>query len=143
MTKITFEAFERERHPNHMWYVDNAQLRRHEHSHGLIPYKVCLVEVCGFQFIFHSVMQIELCLEYYLNEHQPSSRLPVYTENLGGDHHEMQRWYEKLPLRLLEKSKRPKVVKALTNAITEYAKYPGAITNTNRPTLWNWSGKNS
>jgi hypothetical protein len=143
MAKITIEDYVHDKHPNHMWYVDNAQLERQKHSGGLIPYKVCLVEVCGFQFIFHSVMQAELCLEYYLKEHQPSSRLPVYTENLGGDHHETQRWYEKLPVRLLEKSKRPKVIKALTNAVAEYEKFSGAVTGTERPTLWNWSGQNN
>jgi hypothetical protein len=44
----------------------------------LVPRFVYLVTVCSFTFEFHS-----------------SSRLPVYTQNLGGDHDETQRWFER------------------------------------------------
>lgn len=119
-----------------MRWVDNEQMERHERSGGLSPYKVCLVDVCGFQFGFHSVLQIELCLAYYQRGIHPTSRLPVYTKNLGGDHWETQRWFEKLPMVLLEKSKRPKVIAALTRALAEYRVEPGAITSTQKPPLW-------
>jgi hypothetical protein len=73
----------------------------------------------------------------------PSSRLRVYKENLGGDHWETQRWFEKLPLYLLEKSKSPKVVAALERALTEYQQQQGAITSTQKPNLWTWYGKDA
>lgn len=143
MPKIAIEDFDRKKHRNYMQYIDDEQLDRYEHSGGLAPYKVCIVEVCGFQFIFHSVMQIELCIDYYSREVRPSSRLPVYTENLGGDHWETQRWFEKLPLYLLEKSKRPKVVAALERAMIEYRQHPGAVTSTRKPDIWSWSGRDA
>ena len=136
MSQVTIEDFSESRHPNPMRWVDDEQRRRHEHSKGLVPYKVCLVETCGFQFIFHSVMQVELCLEYYARELQPSSRLPVPSHEFGIDHWEALRWFERLPMYLLEKSKRSKVIAALERALAEYRKQPGAITSTPKPEIW-------
>ena len=129
---------EERHHANPMWYIDDGQAKRQARTGELVPYKVCLVEVCGFRFVFHSLMQIDLCLDYYRRQHHPSSRLPVYTENLGGDHGETQRWFEKLPQFLLEKSKRPKVVAALERARSEYARHEGADTNAEKPRLHKW-----
>jgi hypothetical protein len=141
MAKITVQDFVQREHPNHMRYIDNAQMLRHQNSQGLTPYKVCLVDVCGFRFIFHSVMQIELCRDYFSKKIHPSSRLPVYRENLGGDHSETQRWFEKLPARLFHHSKRPKVTAALETAVIEFGKFPEACTDTKMPSLASWTGK--
>ena len=48
----------------------------------------------------------------------PSSR-----GHLGSDvlHDEAQRWYDRLPMRLLAEAKREKVVKALRSALEEFA----------------------
>lgn len=136
MAKITITGYVAGQHPNPMRWVDNEQQERYLKSGGLTPYDVCLVDVCGFQFFFHSVMQAQLCLEYYSRTIQPTSRLPVYAQNLGGDHGETQRWFEQLPMFLLEGSKRPRVVAALERAVAEYSKAPGAITRTARPAIW-------
>jgi len=136
MAKVTIADYMEGEHPNPMRWVDNEQQERYQRSGGLAPYKVCTVEVCGFEFIFHSVMQAELCLDYYSRRIHPTSRLPVHTENLGGDHWETQRWFEKLPMYLLENSKRPKVIAALTRAIAEYRAYPGATTHKAKPAIW-------
>jgi hypothetical protein len=136
MAKIKIEDFDQKTHPNYMWHIDNEQFNRYQHAGGHTPYTVCVVEVCGFQFIFHSTMQIELCLDYYSRQTRPSSRLPVYREHLGGDHGETQRWFERLPLYLLENAKRPKVVAALERALLEYRRQPGALTSTPKPKLW-------
>ena len=119
-----------------MWYIDNEQFVRYKHTGGLTPYKVCVVDVYGFQFIFHSTVQVELCLDYYSRKIHPSSRLPVYKEYLGGDHWETQRWFEKLPLFLLEKIKRQKVIATLARALDEYRRHPGTITGTQKPNIW-------
>jgi len=137
MANIRLEEFDALRHP-HPMYVDHAQSDRKSRTGTLVPYKVCLVDVCGFEFIFHSVMEIELCLEYYRRPHHPSSRLPVETGNYGGDHGETQRWFEKLPNYLLEKSKRPKVVSALERALARYRQQEGADTGTAKPSLYGW-----
>jgi hypothetical protein len=135
---IKIEDFDRLLHPNPMYWVDHGQSDRHDRTRHLVPYKVCLVDVCGFRFIFHSLVQVDLCLEYYQREHHPSSRLPVHTQNLGGDHWETQRWFEKLSSFLLEASKRPKVIAALQRAKIEYAKHEGADTKTEKPDLYKW-----
>jgi hypothetical protein len=104
MAKITIVDNAVHKYPNHMSSVDDEQETRFRKSGGLTPYKVCLVEVCGFEFIFHSVMQIELCLDYYARHPQPTSRPPIRIQDFGGGHWETQRWFEKLPMHLLEKS---------------------------------------
>ena len=139
MARITFEDYDPLRHGNPMWYIDDAQRERHQRAPTIIRYKVCLVNVCGFTFVFHSLLQLRLCLEYYTKEHQPSSRLPVYDQNLGGDHWESQRWFEKLPQYLLAKSKRSKVISALKQALEAYSKIPEADTRTPRKPLHEWS----
>ncbi len=139
MPQIKIEPYDQLKHPNPMWYVDDAQAKQHWKAPSLSDYKVCLVTVCSFTFIFHSVAQLTLCLDYYRREHQPSSRLPVYTENLGGDHWETQRWFEKLPQFLLEKPKRTKVIKALEKAVREYSRVPSANTGTKAKGLYEWA----
>ena len=136
MARISIEDFDAVRHPNPMQWVDNLQADRSAHVGNLLPYKVCVVHVCGFRFLFHSVMQLELCLDYYRLEHRPSTRLPVHTGLYGGDHWETQRWFERLPQRLLEKSKRPVVVAALERATIEYSKHALAHTGTPKPRLF-------
>lgn len=86
----------------------------------LIPQFVYFVSVCSFTFEFHSLEQIEICLEYYSEKIHPSSRLPVYTQNLGGDHWGTLRWFERVPMYLLEEPKRQRVVKALTRALEKF-----------------------
>ena|ERR1022692_1942225 len=140
MPQIKIEPFDPMRHGNPMWYIDDAQRRRYSKSPTLTDYKVCLVTVCNFTFIFHSTEQITMYLDYYGAKHHPSSRLPVYTQNLGGDHCETQRWFEKLPQYLLEKPKRLKVVKALEKALHEYSQVTSATTGTkpNPVHSWRW-----
>lgn len=138
MPQIKIEPFDPMRHGNPMWYIDDAQRKRYWKSPTLTNYKVCSVTVCSFTFIFHSVEQIEMCLGYYLATRHPSSRLPVYTDNLGGDHNETQRWFERLPQYLLEKPKRLKVIKALEQAMREYSQIPSARTGTKPNPAFNW-----
>jgi hypothetical protein len=121
MATIKFEAFDALRHRDMMAPVSTGLLRQHLASPTLVHHIVCLVTVAGFTFVFHSIEQVRACLEYYSREHHPSSRLPVYTGNYGGDQSETQRWFERLPQNLLEKPKRAKVVSALEQAISEYA----------------------
>lgn len=131
MSRITIEDFDVLRHRNPMRYVDNAQRERQRRAPTIVPYKVCVVDVCGFTFFFHSLPQLRACLDFYSQTHHRSSRLPVYDVNMGGDHWETQRWFELLPQYLLKKSKRFRVVAALKLAIKEYsAQAPEAETGT-------------
>lgn len=90
------------------------------HHLKIAPEYVVFVRVCSFTFEFLSADQVKMYLEYYQQVVRPSSRLPVYTGNFGGDHGEAQRWFERLPMYLLEKPKRRKVIKALTLAFEQF-----------------------
>ena len=135
MSRVNFEDYDPERHLNPMG-VDDAQRQRRLHAGNIVPYRVCFVHVAGFVFEFHSTTQIELCIDYYRKEHLPSSRLPVRTGDYGGDQSETQRWFERLPGELRAKRVREDVVAALEAALFRYAKEPGAVTGTPKPTTF-------
>jgi hypothetical protein len=80
---------------------------------NLVPRNMLMVAVASFTFRFVSVEQIRDCLSYYEQKTHPSSRIAAR----GGDHWEFQRWFERLPMYLLEDAKRTKVVKALRKAL--------------------------
>ena len=72
-----------------------------------------MVNVASFTFHFFSVAQIRDCLAYYSHKIHATSRVSVG----AADHWEVQRWFERLPMYLLEEPKRIKVVKALERAL--------------------------
>lgn len=124
MSRIEIEPYNAARHPNPMEWSDDTQQKRLQRAPNLVPYNVCLVTVKGFTFIFHSVAQIQICLDYYRRDTHPSSRLSIG----NADHWEMQRWFERLPQELLKKHTRHDVVSALEKAVVEYSQFPGAVT---------------
>jgi len=90
---------------------------------SLKPKEVLYVKVCSFTFAFHSLAQLEGCLEYYRQRIRPTSRIPEV--QLGGsDHWECQRWFERLPMYLLEEPKRKRVVAALQLALKQWKRDP-------------------
>jgi hypothetical protein len=115
MAKAWKEEFDSVNHSNKMWTVDSVPYPKA----NFVTRWVFFVRVCSFTFEFHSLKQIEDCLEYYSQKIHPSSRLPVYNENYG-DHWEAQRWFEQLPMYLLEEPKRQKVIKALAAALEQF-----------------------
>jgi hypothetical protein len=91
---------------------------------SLEPHSVLLVSVASFTFRFGSTEQLRECLAYYQQKIHPSSRVAAKTIalHIGEDWRtlrswEIERWYEKLPMYLLEEPKRQKVVKALSQAL--------------------------
>jgi hypothetical protein len=84
---------------------------------SLAPREVWHVRVCSFTFDFQSLDQLDACLAYYSHKIHPSSMIPwERLGEYGGDSGECQRWYERLPMYLLEEPKRKKVVTALQRA---------------------------
>ena len=83
---------------------------------NFVPKWVYFVRVCSFTFEFHSVAQINECLQYYSAKIHPSSRLNVGDASVW----EVQRWFERLPMYLSEEPKRKRVVKALAAAMEEF-----------------------
>ena len=112
MSRIWKEPFRSDKHssiPIEYWGSLDAHIR----APGLIPKEVLMVCVASFTFQFFSNQQLRDCLAYYERKTHPSSRLSVG----AADHWEGQRWFERLPMYLLEDSKRRKVVKALSQAL--------------------------
>jgi hypothetical protein len=91
---------------------------------SLIPRHMIVVRVVSFTFRFGTVEQLRKCIEYYEKKTHPSSRIPakVLASDLGEDWRELrgwevERWFERLPMYLLEEPKRQKVIKALSKAL--------------------------
>lgn len=115
MARFWKEPYDWTRHRDRMYGFDTP-VNEYYKAKSLIPYDVYFVNVCSFTFEFHSLQQIEACLEFYARKIHPGGRV-----NIGGaDHWECERWYEKLPMYLLEEPKRKKVVKALEDALKKF-----------------------
>lgn len=80
------------------------------------------MRVCSFKFVFHTVQQLRACLDYYSKKIHPTSRIPFEKlGDYGGDNSECQRWFDRLPMHLLEEPKRRKVVAALEKALVRWS----------------------
>ena len=97
-----------------------------EHSGKAIlaPHNLIVVRVASFAFRFDSADRLRACLKYYEQKTRPSSRIAAgaLAAELGEDWRklrgwEVERWFERLPMYLLEESKRQKVIKALSKAL--------------------------
>jgi hypothetical protein len=91
---------------------------------SLIQRHTIVVRVASFAFRFGSIQQLRDCIEYYEKKTHPSSRIAAKTiaADLGEDWRtqrgwEVERWFERLPMYLLEEPKRQKVLKALSKAL--------------------------
>jgi hypothetical protein len=91
---------------------------------SLKPRHVIIVKVASFTFRFVDTVQLQKTIDYYSQKTHPSSLIPakVLAADLGEDWRELrgwevQRWFERLPMYLLEEPKRQKVLKALTKTL--------------------------
>ena len=85
---------------------------------------VIVVRVASFTFRFGSIQQCGECLHYYDKKIHPSSQVAAteIAADIGEDWRtqrgwEVERWFERLPMYLLEEPKRQKVLKALSKAL--------------------------
>lgn len=115
MARIWKEAYDSAKHraPIEYWGSIDDHLR----APGLMPKDVFMVHVASFTFQFMSVQQLRDCLSFFEKRIHPSSRLPMSPETSAGMRAEAQRWFERLPMHLLEEPKRRKVVEALRRAL--------------------------
>jgi hypothetical protein len=106
-------------------YSEPAVVIEHRTKNAtLIPEEDILVRVASFTFRFSSLRQLRDCLSYYQQKTHRSSIIPEkkIIAELGLEWREQRswelpRWFEKLPMYLLEEPKRRKVVHALTEAL--------------------------
>ena len=120
MARIWTEAYRSGKHaaPWEYWGSVDDHLR----TPSLIPKNVLLVSVASFTFQFFTEQQLRDCLEYFSRKTHPSSRVAIGS----ADHWEAQRWFERLPMYLLEAPKRLKVISALSEALRliEHGEFP-------------------
>lgn len=124
MAKIWTETYDSLKHRNPMGSAvgEPPSLVQRGRAPTLQPYRVLFVRVATFTFEFHSREQVEACLAYYRQEHHPSSRSAATAKAAAETPDErwaMERWYERLPMYLLEKPKRARVVSALEKALSD------------------------
>jgi hypothetical protein len=91
---------------------------------SLVPEYAIVVHVASFRFGFGSLEQLKACIDYFSCKTHPSSRVAAkkLAADLGEDWRELrgwevERWFERLPMYLLEEPKRQKVLKALLDAL--------------------------
>jgi hypothetical protein len=85
-------------------------------------YPVYFVRVCGFTFEFHSLKQLEVCLKFFSQKTRPSSRIAFSKSErqIHWLHWFAQRWFERLPMYLLEERRRVRIVPALKHALAQF-----------------------
>ena len=98
---------------------------RYRRAPTLEAQKTLCVRVASFTFRFETREQLRECLEFYRQKHhsssQSSERAAAVRNGEVAWRHEVQRWYERLPLYLREEPKRLKVVAALEEALGQSA----------------------
>jgi hypothetical protein len=92
---------------------------------NLIPHEMALVRVVSFTFRFTTTKQLRDCIEYYEQKAHSTSRISAktITADIGPDWRELrscevERWFERLPMYLLEELKRQKVLSALHKTLS-------------------------
>jgi hypothetical protein len=100
------------------------RLQKGAENPTLLPQRDILVRVASFTFRFVDIEHLRECLAYFRQKIHPSSRVPAkrLVADVGEDWRtqrswEIERWFERLPMYLMEEPKRQKVVKALSEAL--------------------------
>jgi len=104
--------------------ISKEPIRRLDGKASLVPRHAIVVQVASFTFRFGTEKQLRECIKYYEQKTHPTSRIPAKTlaADLGEDWRELrgwdlERWFERLPMYLLEEPKRQKVLKALSKTL--------------------------
>lgn len=104
--------------------ISKKVVERHDGTASLSHRNIIVVRVASFAFRFDTVEQLRACLKYYEQKTHPSSRIAAKTlaAELGEDWRKLrgwdvERWFERLPMYLLEGPKCQKVLKALSRAL--------------------------
>jgi hypothetical protein len=113
MAKFWREPLDPARHVDH--FYAGGSVRRVAPARG--PAFSYFVQVAGFTFEFASPDQVLACAAHFELRIHRSSRRPTFDPEKG----EWQAWHERLPARILKRSKRARVVKALRDAHAAFA----------------------
>ena len=121
MAKWWKEEYDPHKHVNEMKSVVDGEYQYNfdfSSDDNLLKTYVILVRVVQFTFIFLSLRQLEVCIEYFEQKVHGSTMI---SGGIGAaDHWEVQRWFERLPKGLTSDKKRPTILKALCSAKKEF-----------------------
>jgi hypothetical protein len=125
MAQIWSETFNPKRHSDKMRdasHIPGVPIEQYGRAPTLQRYPVYFVKVCGFTFEFHSIEQLEVCLAFFSQKVRPSSIINFSDSDkrMTWLHWVCQRWFERLPMQLLEERRRVRIVPALKKAITQF-----------------------
>ena len=125
MAQIWSEIYDPKRHHDAMRdasHLPGVPREKYWAAPTLQEYPVYFIRVCGFTFEFHSIEQLEVCLKFFSSKVRPSSRIR-FTEadrEMYWLHSVVQRWFDRLPMQLLEERRRVKIVPALEKALAQF-----------------------
>ena len=125
MAQIWSETYDPKRHRNKMFDCSRlpaVPTEQYWRAPTLQRYPVYFVRVCGFTFEFHSMEQIEVCLKFFSQKVRQSSmiRFSQSDRQIQWLHYMAQRWFERLPMQLLEERRRVRIVPALRQALAKF-----------------------
>lgn len=125
MAQIWTETYDPKRHSDKMRDVSNLPgvPKEYWRAPTLQRYPVYFVRVCGFTFEFHSLKQLEACLRFFSQKVRPSSMIQFSETDrrIFWLHSVCQRWFERLPMKLLEERRRIRIVPALEEALKQFS----------------------
>ena len=129
MALIWTEVYDPKKHADKMYdasHIPAVPRERYWRDPTLQRYPVYFVRVCGFTFEFHSLEQLEVCLKFFSQKSRPSSRIAFSAadKQIHWLHWVAQRWFERLPMYLLEERRRVRIVTALKKALAQFQKVP-------------------
>jgi hypothetical protein len=125
MAKIWTEIYDPDKHHDKMRDVNRSSdisAEKYRHAPTLQQYPVYFVRVCNFTFEFHNLEQLKVCLDFFSQKVRPSSMIRFTEEDrkIHWLHWVAQRWFERLPMQLLEERRRVKIVPALKQALEQF-----------------------
>ena len=134
MAQIWTEIFDPKRHSDKMRdasLVPGVPREQYNLAPTLQRYPVYFVRVCGFTFEFHDLTQLEICLEFFSRKVRPSSMIKFSEADrrIHWLHWVCQRWFERLPMQLLEERRRVRILPALREALFEFKKQAAEVPN--------------
>jgi hypothetical protein len=125
MAQIWSETYDPKKHSDKMrdfTRISGVPAEQYMRAPTLQRYPVYFVRVCGFTFEFHSLEQLKACLEFFSQKVRPSSMIKFSESDrsIHWLHWVCQRWFERLPMQLLEERRRVRIVPALKKALTQF-----------------------
>ncbi|HVU07560.1 MAG TPA: hypothetical protein VHG89_03350 [Verrucomicrobiae bacterium] len=127
MAKIWTEIYDSAKHHDRMRDVNrlsDISAKKYCQAPTLQQYPVYFARVCNFTFEFHNLEQLKTCLDFFSKKVRPSSiiRFTEADRKIYWLHWFAQRWFERLPMKLLEERRRVKIVPALKQALKQFTK---------------------